>query len=208
MESSKKKVVVVAGTRPEAIKMAPVYMELKKSEKISPIFLSTAQHRQMLDQTLRIFGIMPDFDMNVMQPGQTLSDLTVRILSAWKGFFADNSIDAVLVQGDTTTVLASAIAAFYEKIPVGHIEAGLRTGNMMSPWPEEMNRRLADPISSWCFAPTELSKHNLIAENGALLPLFVPEDTKNFNPMTGQKYRFAVKIDGEGKLVLSNFRKM
>lgn len=165
MESSKKKVVVVAGTRPEAIKMAPVYMELKKSEKISPIFLSTAQHRQMLDQTLRIFGIMPDFDMNVMQPGQTLSDLTVRILSAWKGFFADNSIDAVLVQGDTTTVLASAIAAFYEKIPVGHIEAGLRTGNMMSPWPEEMNRRLADPISSWCFAPTELSKHNLIAEN-------------------------------------------
>ncbi len=165
MESSKKKVVVVAGTRPEAIKMAPVYMELKKSEKISPIFLSTAQHRQMLDQTLRIFCIMPDFDMNVMQPGQTLSDLTVRILSAWKGFFADNSIDAVLVQGDTTTVLASAIAAFYEKIPVGHIEAGLRTGNMMSPWPEEMNRRLADPISSWCFAPTELSKHNLIAEN-------------------------------------------
>ena len=98
MESSKKKVVVVAGTRPEAIKMAPVYMELKKSEKISPIFLSTAQHRQMLDQTLRIFGIMPDFDMNVMQPGQTLSDLTVRILSAWKGFFADNSIDAVLVR--------------------------------------------------------------------------------------------------------------
>lgn len=165
MESSKKKVVVVAGTRPEAVKMAPVYMALKKSDIIEPVFVSTAQHRQMLDQTLQIFGITPDFDMNVMQPGQTLSDLTVRILSAWKGFFADNAVDAVLVQGDTTTVLASAIAAFYEKIPVGHVEAGLRTGNLMSPWPEEMNRRLADPISSWCFAPTELSKSNLVAEN-------------------------------------------
>lgn len=164
-ELSPRKIVIVAGTRPEAIKMAPVYMALKKSEKISPIFLSTAQHRQMLDQTLEIFGIKPDFDMNVMRRGQTLGELTVRILSAWKEFFAFNAVNAILVQGDTTTVLASAIAAFYEKIPVGHIEAGLRTGNLMSPWPEEMNRRLSDPISSWCFTPTELSRSNLIAEN-------------------------------------------
>lgn len=168
-ESKKKKVAVVAGTRPEVIKMAPVYLELKKSDKLTPVFISTAQHRQMLDQALDIFGIKPDYDMNVMREGQTLNDLTVRILEAWKQYFSQNTLDAVLVQGDTTTVLASSIAAFYERVPIGHIEAGLRTGNLMSPWPEEMNRRLSDPISQWCFPPTELSKKNLVSEK-------IPED--------------------------------
>ncbi|MBQ6535138.1 MAG: UDP-N-acetylglucosamine 2-epimerase (non-hydrolyzing), partial [Opitutales bacterium] len=159
-----KKVVVVAGTRPEVIKMAPLYLELKKSKVIEPIFLSTAQHRQMLDQALSMFDITPDFDMDIMQAGQTLSDLTARLIVAWKEFFEKNSVDAVLVQGDTTTVLSSAIAAFYHKVKIGHVEAGLRTFNMLSPFPEEMNRRLVSPLANWSFAPTSLSYKNLVEE--------------------------------------------
>ena len=176
-QKNKKKVAVVAGTRPEAIKMASVYMELRRSEVLEPLFISTAQHRQMLDQTLEIFGIKPDYDMDVMRPEQTLCELTERLLAAWRIFFANNKLDAILVQGDTKTVLASAIAAFYERIPIGHVEAGLRTGNLMSPWPEEMNRRLADPISRWCFAPTELSLKNLLAEGIAADRCFVTGNT-------------------------------
>ena len=159
-----KKVGIVAGTRPEVIKMAPLYLELRKSECISPVFISTAQHRQMLDQALSMFGIIPDYDMDIMRPKQTLSELTARILLAWETFFNTENIDAILVQGDTTTVLASSIAAFYHNVRIGHVEAGLRTFNMHSPFPEEMNRRLVSPIADWSFAPTELSLANLVAE--------------------------------------------
>ncbi len=159
-----KKVGIVAGTRPEVIKMAPLYLELRKSECICPVFISTAQHRQMLDQALSMFGIRPDYDMDIMRPKQTLSELTARILLAWETFFNTENIDAILVQGDTTTVLASSIAAFYHNVRIGHVEAGLRTFNMHSPFPEEMNRRLVSPIADWSFAPTELSLANLVAE--------------------------------------------
>jgi UDP-N-acetylglucosamine 2-epimerase len=160
----KKRIAVVAGTRPEAIKMAPVYFALQKSEKQEPVFLSTAQHRQMLDQAVGVFGISPEFDLNLMQHGQTLPELTGRVINAVTGFIEEEKPDAILVQGDTTTVLASAIAAFYANVPIGHVEAGLRTGNMKSPFPEEMNRKLTTPLARWNFCPTEASKQNLIQE--------------------------------------------
>lgn len=159
-----KKVAIVAGTRPECIKMAPVYMELKKSSKIQPIFLSTAQHRQMLDQTLAVFGIAPDYDLNLMRAGQALPSLTGRVLESVSDWIAREKVDAVLVQGDTTTVFSSALAAFYAHVPIGHVEAGLRTGNMQSPWPEEMNRRLTTPLARWNFCPTGISRENLLRE--------------------------------------------
>ena len=160
----KKKVVVVAGTRPECIKMAPLYFELQKSDSVEPIFLATAQHRQMLDQTLSVFGIKPEFDLNLMQPGQSLSDLTARVITAVTAWCQQEKPAALLVQGDTTTVLASALAAFYCEVPVGHVEAGLRTGNMRSPFPEEMNRRLTSPLAQWHFCPTDISRENLVRE--------------------------------------------
>jgi UDP-N-acetylglucosamine 2-epimerase (non-hydrolysing) len=160
----KRIVAVVAGTRPEAVKMAPVYFALRESTAFDTVFLATAQHRQMLDQTLGVFGIVPEHDLNLMQPGQTLPDLTGRMLTAVSNWCNQHKPAAILVQGDTTTVLASAMAAFYAKIPVGHVEAGLRTGNMMSPFPEEMNRRLTSPITRWHFCPTEVSQSNLQRE--------------------------------------------
>lgn len=144
--------------------MAPVYFALRESPKLKPIFVSTGQHRQMLDQALASFGIIPDFDLNLMQHGQTLSDLTARVIVAVNSWLADYKPAAVLVQGDTTTVLAAAIAAFYQHIPVGHVEAGLRTGDMTAPWPEEMNRRLTSPLARWNFCPTEVSRSNLLRE--------------------------------------------
>lgn len=159
-----KKVAVVAGTRPECIKMAPLYFELKKSAKIQPIFLATAQHRQMLDQTLSVFGIKPDYDLDLMQPGQSLPSLTSSVLTSVSDWISREKPDAILVQGDTTTVLSSALAAFYARVPIGHVEAGLRTGNMQSPWPEEMNRRLTTPLVRWNFCPTEISRDNLLRE--------------------------------------------
>ena len=159
-----KLVVVVAGTRPEAVKMAPVYFALRESKKFDTVFLATAQHRQMLDQTLGVFGIQPEHDLDLMRPGQTLPDLTGRVISAVSKWCETYKPSAMLVQGDTTTVLASAIAAFYARVPIGHVEAGLRTGNMASPFPEEMNRRLTSPITTWHFCPTEVSKSNLVRE--------------------------------------------
>lgn len=165
----KKAVAIIAGTRPECVKMAPVYFELLKSERLRPVFVSTGQHRQMLDQTLAVFGLKPDFDLNLMQPGQTLPDLTGRVIGAMTAWLGENKPAAVLVQGDTTTVLGAALAAFYARIPVGHVEAGLRTGDMESPFPEEMNRRLTSPLARWNFCPTEVSKANLVREA-------IPED--------------------------------
>ena len=162
--SVKKTVAIVAGTRPEVIKMAPLWFALRESSVLEPLLISTGQHREMLEQAFGVFGLIPDIDLRLMQPGQTLSDLTARVLSSMTQVLQQRQPAAVLVQGDTTTVLGTALAAFYERIPVGHVEAGLRTYNLDAPWPEEMNRRLADPISRWCFAPTEWSAANLRSE--------------------------------------------
>lgn len=159
-----KKVALVVGTRPEGIKMVPIYFALKSSKKLAPLLLSTAQHRQMLDQTLEAFGVDPDHDLDLMEQGQTLVEVTSRVLVAVSDWIDREHVDAILVQGDTTTVLASALAAFYKKVPIGHVEAGLRTGNMSSPWPEEMNRRLTSPLATWNFCPTQLSRNNLLHE--------------------------------------------
>lgn len=144
--------------------MASVYMELKKSDTLEPIFLSTGQHREMLAQAFDAFDLEPDHDLELMQPGQNLNGLTARVLQAVGGYIEENKPAAVLVQGDTTSVLASAMAAFYAGVPVGHVEAGLRTYNMQSPWPEEMNRRLVSPLCRWHFLPTAVSESNLISE--------------------------------------------
>lgn len=154
------------GTRPEAIKMAPLVREFRKyPEKFKTTVCVTGQHRQMLDQVLDIFGIIPDYDLNIMKSGQDLYDVTARVLTGMRDILTSNAPDIVLVHGDTTTSTAAALAAFYRQIPVGHIEAGLRTHNIYSPWPEEMNRQLTGRIASWHFSPTPLSRENLLREN-------------------------------------------
>ena len=157
-------ILSVAGTRPEAIKMAMVARTLSAAEGIRHRFCVTGQHREMLDSVLRLFDIEPDYDLDVMTPGQDLTDVTGAVLSGMRNVLADANPDRVLVQGDTTTVLATALAAFYARIPVGHVEAGLRTGDMSAPWPEEMNRRLADTLSDRHYAPTETARENLLRE--------------------------------------------
>lgn len=159
-----KRVMVVFGTRPEAIKMAPVVEALKATPGIETIVAVTAQHRQMLDQVLDLFGITPDEDLNVMQPGQTLAGLTSRILQGMDEVIARRKPDIVLVHGDTTTTFATSMAAFYNRTAIGHVEAGLRTGNLYSPWPEEANRKLTGALTELHFAPTERSRDNLLAE--------------------------------------------
>lgn len=160
-----RKVMVVFGTRPEAIKMAPVVTALKQCAELQTIVAVTAQHRQMLDQVLDLFQIVPDEDLNVMQPGQTLSGLTARIVQGMEEVIARHKPDIVLVHGDTTTTFATALAAFYQRTAVGHVEAGLRTGNLYSPWPEEANRKLTGALTSLHFSPTDRSAANLHAEN-------------------------------------------
>ncbi len=161
---STKIIAIVAGTRPEVIKMAPVYAALKQSALLEPRLISTGQHRHMLDQAFGVFGLTPDVELSLMQPGQGLSDLTARIVTGMTGALRELRPAAILLQGDTTTVLGSALASFYERVPIGHVEAGLRTGNMDSPFPEEMNRRLTSPLSRWNFCPTVLSRENLLRE--------------------------------------------
>ncbi len=158
------KVMSVFGTRPEAIKMAPVVAALRAAPDIDDIVCVTAQHREMLDQVLDIFRITPDVDLNIMQPGQDLYDITSRILLQMRTVLAEHKPDWVLVHGDTTTTLAVSLAAFYQRIRVGHVEAGLRTHNMYSPWPEELNRRVAGVVAELNFAPTERSRQNLLDE--------------------------------------------
>lgn len=161
-----KSVMLTFGTRPEAIKMAPLVREFRKyPEKFKTTVCVTGQHRQMLDQVLDIFGIIPDYDLNIMKSGQDLYDVTARVLTGMRDILTSNAPDMVLVHGDTTTSTAAALAAFYRQIPVGHIEAGLRTHNIYSPWPEEMNRQLTSRIASWHFSPTPLSRENLLREN-------------------------------------------
>lgn len=160
-----KKVMLVFGTRPEAIKMAPLVKEFQRhTAYFETIVCVTGQHRQMLDQVLDIFGIKPDYDLNIMKQGQDLYDVTARVLTGMRDVFKEVQPDVVLVHGDTTTSTAAALAAFYQQIPVGHVEAGLRTHNIYSPWPEEMNRQITGRIATYNFAPTSLSRENLVAE--------------------------------------------
>lgn len=160
-----KKVMLVFGTRPEAIKMAPLVKEFQKyPEFFQTIVCVTGQHRQMLDQVLQIFDITPDYDLNIMKQGQDLYDVTARVLTGMRDVLKAVQPDVVLVHGDTTTSTAAALAAFYQQIPVGHVEAGLRTHNIYSPWPEEMNRQITGRIATYNFAPTPLSKQNLLRE--------------------------------------------
>ncbi len=160
-----KKVMLVFGTRPEAIKMAPLVKAFQaQPEKYKTIVCVTGQHREMLDQVLSLFEITPDHDLNIMQKGQDLYDVTTRVLVGMRGVLKDVQPDVVLVHGDTTTSTAAALAAFYQQIPVGHVEAGLRTHNIYSPWPEEMNRQITGRIATYHFAPTQLSCQNLLAE--------------------------------------------
>ena len=162
----KKKIMLVFGTRPEAIKMAPLVKELQKNqEDFETIVCVTGQHREMLDQVLKIFDIKPDYDLNIMKQGQDLYDVTARVLTGMRDVFKQCKPDVVLVHGDTTTSTAAALAAFYQQIPVGHVEAGLRTHNIYSPWPEEMNRQITGRIATYHFAPTPLSAKNLKEEN-------------------------------------------
>lgn len=158
------RVLTVFGTRPEAIKMAPVVLALARTPGIEARVCVTAQHRGMLDQALSLFGIRPDYDLDVMQANQTLNHITTAVLNGMDGILADFAPDRVLVHGDTTTTFAASLAAFYRKVPVGHVEAGLRTGDVYAPWPEEMNRRLADAIADLYFAPTESAARNLKTE--------------------------------------------
>lgn len=160
-----KKVMLVFGTRPEAIKMCPLVKEFQKhTDEFETIVCVTGQHREMLDQVLKIFEVKPDFDLNIMKQGQDLTDVTARVLTGMRDVFSQCRPDVVLVHGDTTTSTAAALAAFYQQIPVGHVEAGLRTHNIYSPWPEEMNRQITGRIATYNFSPTPLSEKNLLAE--------------------------------------------
>lgn len=158
--------MLVFGTRPEAIKMCPLVKEFqKRPDEFETIVCVTGQHREMLDQVLQIFNVKPDFDLNIMKQGQDLTDVTARVLAGLRDVFKECRPDVVLVHGDTTTSMAGALAAFYAQIPVGHVEAGLRTHNIYSPWPEEMNRQITGRIATWNFSPTPLSEKNLLEEN-------------------------------------------
>ena len=172
-----KTIMLVFGTRPEAIKMCPLVKEFQKyPNDFKTVVCVTGQHREMLDQVLYIFDIKPDYDLNIMKQGQDLTDVTARVLAGMRDVFAECRPDVVLVHGDTTTSTASALAAFYQQIPVGHIEAGLRTHNIYSPWPEEMNRQITGRIATYNFSPTSLSRENLLRE-AALGQIYVTGNT-------------------------------
>lgn len=171
------KVMTVFGTRPEGIKMAPIVKELEKREGIESIICITAQHRQMLDQVLSLFDIKPDYDLNIFKPGQTLTDITTRALKGLEEVIIKEKPDVLLVQGDTTTVFAGALAAFYQKVKIGHVEAGLRSGNLYSPYPEEANRKLTGIVTDFHFAPTERNRQNLLKEDYPDEKIFITGNT-------------------------------
>ncbi|EFH8597845.1 UDP-N-acetylglucosamine 2-epimerase (non-hydrolyzing) [Escherichia coli] len=174
---TKKKILTVFGTRPEAIKMAPLVHALAADDRFEAKCCVTAQHREMLDQVLELFEITPDYDLNLMKAGQTLNDVTARIVQEIKPVLQEFQPDVVLVHGDTATTFAASLAAYYEQIEVGHVEAGLRTGNIYSPWPEEANRRLTGVLTKYHFSPTETSKENLLRENVSPEDIFVTGNT-------------------------------
>ena len=170
--------MLVFGTRPEAIKMAPLVKEFQKNlEQFETIVCVTGQHREMLDQVLHLFEIKPDYDLNIMKQGQDLYDVTARVLTGMRDVLKESQPDVVLVHGDTTTSTAAALAAFYQQIPVGHVEAGLRTHNIYSPWPEEMNRLITGRIATYHFSPTQLSRKNLLQENVSDAAIIVTGNT-------------------------------
>ena len=169
--------MTIFGTRPEATKMCPIIKELEKQSDIIPITCITAQHREMLDQVLEIFDVKPDYDLNIMTGTQTLTEITTRALVGLEKVIKKSNVDIILVHGDTTTTLAGGLAGFYAKIPVGHVEAGLRTYNKYEPYPEEMNRKLTTALAELHFAPTECAKHNLIQENVEEKNIFVTGNT-------------------------------
>ena len=160
-----KKIMTIFGTRPEAIKMAPLVSELKNDPELQPIVVVTAQHREMLDSVLETFDITPDYDLNIMKQGQTLSEVTSRVLGGLESVIQEAKPDMILVHGDTTTTFAGSLAAFYNEVAIGHVEAGLRTWNKYSPFPEEMNRQMTGVLADLHFSPTDQSKHNLLQEN-------------------------------------------
>jgi UDP-N-acetylglucosamine 2-epimerase (non-hydrolysing) len=173
-----KKILLVFGTRPEAIKMAPLVKEFRKyPDKFDTKVCVTGQHRQMLDQVLEVFDIKPDYDLNIMAPNQDLYDITSKVLLGMRDVLKEVKPDMVFVHGDTTTSMAAGIAAFYQQIKVAHVEAGLRTYNLRSPWPEEMNRQLTDRLCEYCFVPTETSKHNLLQEKIEAEKIYVTGNT-------------------------------
>lgn len=173
----KKKILLVFGTRPEAIKMCPLVNELKTRDNAETIVCVTGQHRQMLDQVLETFRVIPDYDLEIMKDGQTLFDITMRVLDGMKSILKEVSPDVVLVHGDTTTTFVAALACFYLQIPVGHVEAGLRTGNLYSPWPEEFNRQAVSVVSAYNFAPTERARQNLLQEQHKTETIWVTGNT-------------------------------
>ncbi|MDX9918218.1 MAG: UDP-N-acetylglucosamine 2-epimerase (non-hydrolyzing) [Gudongella sp.] len=171
------KVMTVFGTRPEGVKMAPIIKELEAREGVEQVVCITAQHREMLDQVTELFGIVPDYDLNIFKPGQTLTDITVNSLKGLEDVINKEKPDVLLVQGDTTTVFAGALAAFYQKIKIGHVEAGLRSGNIYSPYPEEANRKLVGVVADFHFAPTEANVENLVKENYSREKIFITGNT-------------------------------
>lgn len=191
------KVVSVFGTRPEAIKMAPVVLELEKREEFESITIVTAQHREMLDQILEYFKIVPDYDLNIMSKNQTLADITTHILNKLDPLLKEIRPDILLVHGDTSTTFVAALAAYYNQIPIGHVEAGLRTWNKYSPFPEEMNRQLTSDLADFHFAPTELAATNLLKEDKRKDSIFVTGntvvDTLNMT-VSDRKKRFNKKV--------------
>lgn len=172
-----KKIMSIFGTRPEAIKMAPLVKEIEKRENLESVVCVTAQHREMLDQVLETFEIKPDYDLNIMKKGQTLSEITARVLIGLEDVIKEAKPDMILVHGDTSTTFAASLAAFYNQIPIGHVEAGLRTYDKYSPFPEEMNRQMADRLSDLYFAPTKLSKENLLKEGISEKKIYVTGNT-------------------------------
>ncbi len=196
------KVMTIFGTRPEAIKMAPLVLELKKRDnQFEPIVTVTAQHREMLDQVLDIFGIEPDFDLNIMKSRQTLAEITTRALEGLDGVMKETKPDVVLVHGDTTTTFAGSLAAMYNQIPVGHVEAGLRTWNKLSPFPEEMNRQLTGVMADLHFTPTNKSQQNLLDENKPEDSIYVTGNTAidALNTTVKDDYTHSILKKAEGK---------
>ena len=198
--------MLVFGTRPEAIKMAPLVKELQKHrEEFETIACVTGQHREMLDQVLKLFGIVPTYDLNIMKQGQDLYDVTARVLVGMRDVLKDAQPDVVLVHGDTTTSMAAALAAFYQQIAVGHVEAGLRTGNIYSPWPEEMNRQITGRIATYDFAPTPLSRDNLLKENVDAAKITVTGNTViDALYLVVDKIKKDKKLDAQLEAVLCN----
>lgn len=189
------KVMLVFGTRPEAIKMCPLVLAMQKDPRVEPVVCVTGQHREMLHQVLDIFDVQPDFDLNIMKPGQDLTDVTTSILSGLREVIKEVKPDAIFVHGDTATTFATSVAAYYHKIPVGHVEAGLRTGDIYSPWPEEGNRKLTGTIAKYHFAPTQWSQQNLLNEGVS------PEDiTVTGNTVIDALLWVAKKIDNDEEL--------